>query len=61
MDIVERLRTLSCNSYDSEVIEHAKDVADKAADEIEQLRKALRLVRRYLDNPAIEKALGEKE
>ena len=54
MDIVERLRNV-------ERYEDAWNICDEAADEIERLRKALQLVRRYVDSPAIEKALGEKE
>jgi hypothetical protein len=40
-DLVERLRNLTCNSYDAEVIEAAKDAMNTAADRIEQLERLL--------------------
>ena len=36
-DLVKRLRNLSCNCYDAEVIEAGKDAMDEAADRIEKL------------------------
>jgi hypothetical protein len=36
-DLVKRLRELTCNCYDAEVIEAAKDAMDDAADRIEKL------------------------
>ena len=41
-DLVKRLRNLSCNCYDAEVIEAGKDAMDEAADRIEKLESALR-------------------
>ena len=41
-DLVKRLRELTCNCYDAEVIEAAKDAMDDAADRIEKLEAALR-------------------
>jgi len=41
-DLVKRLRNLSCNCYDAEVIEAGKDAMDEAADRIEKLEAALR-------------------
>jgi hypothetical protein len=40
-DLVKRLRNLSCNCYDAEVIEAGKDAMDEAADRIEKLEAAL--------------------
>ena len=36
-DLVKRLRELTCNCYDAEVIEAGKDAMDEAADHIEKL------------------------
>lgn len=36
-DLVKRLRELTCNCYDAEVIEAGKDAMDEAADRIEKL------------------------
>jgi len=40
-DLVKRLRELTCNCYDAEVIEAGKDAMDEAADRIDQLEAAL--------------------
>ena len=41
-DLVKRLRELTCNCYDAEVIEAGKDAMDEAASRIEKLEAALR-------------------
>ena len=38
-NLVERLRELTCNCYDAEVIEAGKDAMDEAADRIEKLNE----------------------
>jgi hypothetical protein len=40
-DLVKRLRELTCNCYDAEVIEAGKDAMDEAASRIEKLEAAL--------------------
>lgn len=44
-DLVKRLRELTCNCYDAEVIEAGKDAMDEAADRIEKLTAALLALR----------------
>ena len=41
-DLVKRLRELTCNCYDAEVIEAGKDAMDEAAIRIEKLETALK-------------------
>jgi hypothetical protein len=43
-DLVKRLRELTCNCYDAEVIEAGKDAMDEAASRIEKLEAALRKI-----------------
>ena len=51
-DLVKRLRELTCNCYDEEVIEAGKDAMDEAADRIEKLEAALARIAKY-DTQAI--------
>lgn len=53
-DLVKRLRELTCNSYDAEVIEAAKDAMDEAADRIAKLEAALRRIKHMHEDRGVD-------